>query len=98
MPTFDRSRLRSDRTVTAGLTAILALVLLALAWLVPLQTYNARGQVRDMTGIDIWREMLSNIPADAPFFLTTATMTILSILALIISAWIVVAIARLPDQ
>ena len=97
MPTSDQSRLRSDSAVTAGLTAFVALILLALAWLVPLQTTNAGGEHREMSGIDIWREMLADIPSDAPFFLTTATMTILSILALIISAWIIVAIARLPD-
>jgi hypothetical protein len=50
-----------------------------------------------MTAIEVWTEMLDNVPADAPFFLSGPALTILSVIALVASAWIIVAIARLPQ-
>ncbi|HEX5166513.1 MAG TPA: hypothetical protein VFV93_14010 [Thermomicrobiales bacterium] len=82
--------------MTAGLTAIVTLVLLGLALLIPLDTRNARGVEQQKTAFDIWRRTLEHVPADAPFFLTTATLTVLSLAALVASAWVLVAIARLP--
>lgn len=83
-------------TVTAGLTAFVTLALLALAWLIPLETRNASGERREMSALNVWREMLRNLPGDAPFFLNSGALAVLSILALIIAAYILVAIARLP--
>ena len=91
-----RRWVRSDRAVNGGLTAIVALFLLALAWLIPLDTRNARGEQREMTTLNIWREMLGNLPPDAPFFLNSAVLAILSILALVTWAYIIIAVARLP--
>lgn len=96
MPISSRRFLRSDRSVTAGLTAIVTLALLGLAVLIPLNTRNAAGVEQHKTAFDVWRSTLEHVPADAPFFLTTSTLTILSILALVISAYVLVAIARLP--
>ena len=92
----DKTPRRSEATVTAGLTAILTLLLLGIAMLIPLETRNARGEQREMTAFNVWREMLENVPDDAPFFLTTSTLTILSIFALVTVAYVIVAIARLP--
>jgi hypothetical protein len=96
MPTSDRHVTRSERTVTAGLTAIVTLVLLGLALLIPLDTRNARGVEQHETAFRVWQTTLEHIPSDAPFFLTTATLTILSLAALVASAWVLVSIARLP--
>jgi len=78
------------------MTAIVALSLLALAWLIPLNTRNAAGERREMSAVDIWREMLNDPPTDAPAFLNAGVLTILSFVALLVSAYIIVAIARLP--
>jgi hypothetical protein len=91
-----RRFMRSGTAVTAGLTAAVTLVLLALAWLIPLQTRNASGEKRDMSALTVWRELLRNLPDDAPFFLNFGVLAILSILALVIAAYVIVAIARLP--
>lgn len=99
MPTSNASRTpieRSELVMTTGLTALVALLLLGIAVLVPLDTRNARGETREMTGFDVWREMLTNLPSNAPFFLNTWTLSILSVVALLTSAYIIVAIARLP--
>jgi hypothetical protein len=82
--------------MTAALTAVVTLVLLGPALLIPLDTRNARGVQQHKTAFAIWRTTLEHVPADAPFFLTTATLSILSIAALVASAWVLVAIARLP--
>lgn len=87
---------RSNGLVTAGLTALVTLLLLGLAWLVPLETRNGRGEAHEMSAVNVWREMLVNIPADAPFFLNAPVLAVLSILALVGLAWVIVAIARLP--
>ena len=99
MRTFDnvgRQSTRSESAVTAGLTVFVTLVFLALAWLVPLHTRNASGERREMSALDVWREMLRNVPDDAPFFLNSGVLAVLSVLALVIAAYVVVAIARLP--
>lgn len=85
-----------EKLQTAGWTAIVAVTMLALLAFIPLGTRNARGQQREMTGVEIWRRTLTHLPADAPFFLNTWTLTALSALALILSAYIIVAIARTP--
>jgi hypothetical protein len=92
----ERQSTRSETAVTPGLTAVVTLVLLALAWLIPLETRGATGERREMSALSVWHEMLRNLPDDAPFFLNSGVMTVLSIVALIISAYILVAVARLP--
>lgn len=99
MPTSDASETpppHSEPIITVALTALLASLLLGVALFVPLDTRNARGQHREMSAFDVWRKMLTNLPSDAPFFLNTWTLSVLSILALITSAYVIVAIARLP--
>ena len=99
MPTTDsstRQRPRPEQAATAGLTAFVALLLLALAWLVPLETRNASGERREMNALDVWREMLNHLPADAPVFLNADVLAVLSVVALVLSAYVIVAIARLP--
>jgi hypothetical protein len=100
MPTSSdgfRRVLRNGRWSTAGLTALVSLLLFALAWLVPLETRNGRGEAREMSAFDVWRDMLDNIHPDVPFFLSGPVLAVLSILALIASAYVLVAIARLPQ-
>ncbi len=100
MPTSsvtNRRAKRSELALTAGLTAIVTLLLLAMALFVPLDTRNARGEHREMSTLDVWREMLNNLPADAPFFVNAGVLAALSILALVTSAYIIVALARLPS-
>jgi hypothetical protein len=83
--------------LTAGLTAAVAIFMLGAAWLIPVETRSAAGEIHEQTAMEVWSEMLDSIPADVPFFLTGPMLTILSIIALIASAWIIVAIARLPQ-
>lgn len=70
--------------------------MLGLAWLVPLETRNASGDRRELSALDIWREMLHSVPADAPDFLNAGVLAVLSVVALVLSACVVVATARLP--
>lgn len=92
----DKRRLAlSGLAVTAGLTALVALALLGAALLIPLETRNAGGEEREMTAFDVWRETLNNLPSDAPFFLTASVLTVLITLALVGSAYIIVAILQM---
>ena len=94
--TPNRQFVRSGLAVTFGLAAIVALLLAAIAALVPLDTRNARGATQERTALDVWRTMLDSVPADAPFFLIAGTLTVLSFLGLFASAYVIVAVARLP--
>ncbi|MDQ3549433.1 MAG: hypothetical protein M3439_11520 [Chloroflexota bacterium] len=89
--------MRSGAALTVGLTAGVALILAGIAALVPLDTRNASGATREMAALDVWREMLGNLPADAPLFLNASSLAVLSILALCASVYVVVAVARLPQ-
>ncbi len=88
--------MRSERLITAGISVLVAMVLLALAWLVPLETRNARGERREMTALTVWREMLNHLPDDAPVVLNAGVLAILSVVALVTASYVVVAITRLP--
>jgi len=81
--------------MTVAMTALIALLLLGMALFVPLDARNARGQHREISAFDVWREMLNSLPSDAPFFLNAWTLSMLSMLALVTSAYIIVAVARL---
>ena len=90
-----RSR-RTESLITAGLTTVVVVLISVVALLVPLSTRNAGGETRQATAFDIWRTLLENLPPDAPFFLNQGVLTILVLLALVGSAYVIVAIARLP--
>jgi len=85
----------SGQAVTAGLTALLALALLGAALLIPLETRIASGEAREMTAFNVWRDTLNNLPGDAPLFLDAGVLTVLIALALIASAYVIVAILRM---
>ena len=93
--TDERGLALSRRPATAGLTALVALALLGATLLIPLETRNARGEEREMTAFEVWRETLGNLPDDAPFFLNAGVLTVLIALALVASAYVIVAILRM---
>ncbi len=82
--------------MTAALTAIVTVGLVAAVVFLKVDTRNARGEHREMPVIDVWREMLDNLPSQAPDLLGKETLGVLLVIALIASAYVIVATWRLP--
>jgi|GEM_PF-7063834 len=97
MPTSSDWRHRQT-WVVLGLTTAVGSVLLLLAWIVPLETRNSRGEVQDNSAFDVWRSVVSNVPDDAPFFLAGPVLAFASVIAVYCFAYVLVAIARLPHS
>ena len=91
-----RSWVDGGARLTALLTALMTLVLGGIAFLARVEVRPTDGERREMRVIDIWREALRLIPAEAPPILSQAVMAMLLVAALVGMAYIIVAILRLP--
>ena len=83
--------------MTSLLTAITVALLGGMVFVARVETRTSDGDRREMRVIDVWREVLQAIPAEAPAVFTETLMAVLLITALIGIAYIIVAIMRLPQ-
>ena len=91
-----RSWVGGGARLTTLLTALTTLVLGGIAFLARVEVRPADGERREMRVIDIWREALRVIPAEAPPIFSQPVMALLLVAALVGMAYILVAILRLP--